>query len=140
MGLITFSPYQPIRSSEINENFGKLETGEGIDWSAQNQAWVAPTLLNSWANYSTTFSEAGYFKDKNGMVHLRGLVKDGTASAGTAIFTLPTGYRPTRRLIIVTVSSAGHSQLRVDTDGDVQFYAGANTWFSLDGVSFRGDQ
>lgn len=80
-----------------------LKAGEIVQ-----QAWQAPSLLNSWANYGIGHNPAGYFKDTLGIVHLRGLVKDGTV--GQAIFTLPTGYRPsyTEDIIVLCYNGADY--------------------------------
>lgn len=106
------------------------------------QAWIPPTLLNSWVNYSTdvgTYSIAGYYKDSLGIVHLRGLIKDGTINASA--FTLPVGYRPQHRLIISALSANVQGEVRIQADGAVIPYdPSTDTWVSLDGISFRGDQ
>ncbi len=41
---------------------------------------------------------AGYAKDSNGIVHLRGGISDGTAD--TPAFRLPPGYRPSHVLYL----------------------------------------
>lgn len=53
--------------------------------------WIAPTLLNSWANASGG-TPAGYYKDPLGIVHLRGRLNGG--ANGSNLFNLPVGYRP----------------------------------------------
>ena len=63
---------------------------------SQPEAFIAPTLLNSWVNFDVAINNsAGYYKDAFGIVHLRGLVKTGTV--GLAIFALPVGYRPVKQ-------------------------------------------
>lgn len=98
-------------------------------------SWTAPSLLNSWANYGGAYNSAGYFKDSLGIVHLRGLVKDGTI--GQSIFTLPAGYRPTANEVLVTISNGAIGRIDIAADGNVYATTGDNTWFSLDGVTFR---
>lgn len=53
-------------------------------------------FLNGWANSEPaagpSVSPVGFYKDKEGVVHLRGETSLGTP--GTAIFRLPPGYRP----------------------------------------------
>lgn len=93
-----------------------------------------PTLQNSWANYGSGFAAAGYRKDGAGMVHLKGLVKDGTMS--TAIFTLPVGMRPTETLIIPVRSNGASGEVRIEPTGSVIAYTGSNAWLSLDGIGF----
>ena len=100
-------------------------------------AWTAPTLLNSWVNFGSPYNDAGYMKGANGFVHLRGLIKSGTTTLGTAFFNLPSGFRPSSEYIFTTSSNDLYGQARVETDGDVTFHVGSNTWFSLDGISFK---
>lgn len=103
------------------------------------ESYIAPSFSNSWVNYGSVYSIAGYYKDKFGIVHLRGLIKSGTINA--AAFTLPSGYRPAYRHMQATVSNNGAaeiiSRIDVDTNGDVIPVTGSNTYFSLDGISFR---
>ncbi|PAD78019.1 hypothetical protein [Paenibacillus campinasensis] len=106
--------------------------------------WIAPTLLNGWENYGGSFTKAGYYKDSAGIVHLKGLIKFGTAVAGTLLFTLPEGYRP-NAVMIFPVSSNNGSQnvlarLDVTSTGSVIFNSGGNSWFSLDGVHFLAER
>ena len=98
------------------------------------EAWVSPTLLNSWVNYGGNWNPAGYYKDPFGRVHLRGLVKSGTA---VTIFTLPAGYRPAYDEIHASVSVDAFNSIRVYATGDVTYAAGSTVWMSLDGISFR---
>jgi hypothetical protein len=104
------------------------------------EAWIAPTLLNNWTNYSETYSQAGYFKDSFGIVHLRGFVKGGpigTDRPAESIFTLPSAYRPSRILYFVSVSSNALAVIRITGAGDVNCIYGDNAWLSLDGITFR---
>ena len=105
-----------------------------------NQAgWTAPTLLNSWVNYSGVHNPAGYFRDSFGIVHLRGLLKDGIIDQ--PMFVLPTGYRPGYKEILRTASFSGGADVlgraNIETNGSVIPAVGGNTWFSLDGITFR---
>ena len=98
--------------------------------------WTAPTLLNSWVNFGSPFTPAGYYKDPTGRVHLRGLVKSGS-SASAIIFTLPAGFIPANTHVFAAVSNEAICDLRVDTSGNVFANAGGSTtWVSLDGISF----
>lgn len=97
--------------------------------------WAAPTLINSWANFGSPHSPAGYLVDALGFVHLRGLIKSGTA--GSNAFVLPTGYQPANEVIIAVMANNGAATgyLAVQTDGTVQVngsWAGGATDVSLD--------
>jgi hypothetical protein len=103
-----------------------------------HEAWIAPTLTNSWVNFGGSQTPAGYWKDSFGIVHLRGLIKSGTA--GAAAFTLPSGYRPAHNWIFATIYNSGADALAhidLSTAGAVTPTVTASVWLSLDGLSFR---
>ncbi len=113
----------------------KLEVKGGVTILEQ-EAWQTPAFQNGWVNFSTSYNTAGYFKDSQGVVHLKGLVKSGKAS--TTIFTLPAGYRPAgRELHVVCTSPDVSGRVDVYTDGQVHMNAGSVSWISLDGITFR---
>jgi hypothetical protein len=101
------------------------------------QAWVAPTLLNSWVNYGAPASTAGYMKDSLGFVHLKGLIKTGTP--GTVAWTLPAGYRPAQTLRIATIAAGSFGAINVQTTGDVTIDIGSSTFTGLDGATFKAE-
>lgn len=110
-------------------------------WSAWTyigapSASIAPTLLNSWVNYSAAHRPAGFYKDSSGLVRIEGLIKSGTATPGTTIFTLPSGYRPSKDIYFPTASNGAHGEVTITSAGSVNIVAGSNTYFSLDGISF----
>lgn len=97
-----------------------------------------PTLLNSWTNYdSGANAQAGYWKDIQGQVHIRGLIANGTPGAASVAFTLPEGYRPPAQEIFATVGNNAFAAVYVQTDGDVIIYVGSTTWTSLAGITFK---
>lgn len=86
--------------------------------------WQDVTSLNTpWENYSTNYQAARYMIDSHGFVSVEGLVK-ATASpvSGTsAVFNLPSGFRPPKHQLGPSFSSGGVlRQLQVHTNGDVQ--------------------
>lgn len=105
--------------------------------------WTAPTLLNSYVDFGTGYAIAGYMKDACGFVHLRGLVKNGTA--GATIFTLPTGFRPAYNMIypgyIDDISGGSYPLgfVRVDSNGNVYAKTGGNNDVGLDYISFYAE-
>jgi hypothetical protein len=102
----------------------------------------AATLLNAWINFNASFYEtAGYYKDIDGVVHLKGVISSGTTTSGTPLFTLPADYRPALiRQYLCANDSAGTAvfgEVRIDNaTGNVTIQRGANTYLSLDGISF----
>jgi hypothetical protein len=106
----------------------------GGETSLQQEDWQTPTFQNGWVNYSNDFNLAGYFKDSLGVIHLRGLVKNGSGT----IFTLPEGYRPSRReLFGVATNPNVMGRIDVLSDGQVYMVSGNNGWISLDGLTFK---
>jgi hypothetical protein len=69
---------------------------DGTNWfitgGGANTGWIAPTLVNSWANAGGGYETAGYLRDALGFVHLKGTLLGGPPN--TSPFTLPAGYRP----------------------------------------------
>lgn len=98
---------------------------------------IAPTLLNSWVNAGGASLTAGYWKDTFGVVHLRGLIKDGTTTAATVLFALPSGYRPSANLYIPVVSGTGLASVYITSGGDVSINTTAGVNISLDSITFR---
>jgi len=97
-----------------------------------------PTLSNGWVNYGGAYEVASYWKDSCGVVHLAGMIKSGTTTAETVIFTLPDGYRPRTSEKFFTVSLNAICVIDVYSSGAVAIKTGANAgWLSLSGISFR---
>ena len=117
-------------------------------------AWTAPTLLNSWTNTGGAFSPTGYRKSAGNIVHLRGKLTAGTLTDGTALFTLPSGYRPAYTEAFRVTSDKGGVDVNILADGNVKIYyaaagagsgngpggssggAGAATTIGIDGITF----
>jgi hypothetical protein len=65
---------------------------------AASEAWHVvgapgePAFQNSWVDNGSGVPRAAFYKDREGIVHLEGLVNQGAAR--TTIFQLPPGYRP----------------------------------------------
>lgn len=100
-------------------------------------ASTAPTLLNSWVNFGGSRKVVGFYKDAFEIVHLEGIIKDGTTTAATPLFVLPAGSRPTARVFFICSSNAGVGTGFIDADGTVYIESGSNVSFSLDNISFR---
>lgn len=143
---------------------------QGATIDVSDGTWItvgdpgAPAFQNSWVAYDaagTGWAQPAFMR-KNGVVHLKGMIKSGTDAV--AMFTLPAGYRPAENHIFActgivvneTTGAAsagtahthpvpmGQVSYRVDilSDGTVkkQMSTGANGWVSLSGVNFVAEQ
>lgn len=116
----------------------EIERVELVRYDIDQQNWISPALQNGWVDYGSGFSEAAYFRDSLGVVHLRGLVKSGTVGWSTGvIFTLPTGYRPSRNQVFATLSNDALGRCTINSTGQVIAEVGSAVWFALDGITFR---
>lgn len=133
--------WDPSRSPAIQTIARKLDELEQQELDRRSpvptaqEAFITPTLQNSWVPYGGVYNNPGYWKDTFGVVHLRGMVKNGTMVQ--AIFTLPAGYRPPFQELLSTVSNFAVGAVEITTAGIVMATSGTNTWVSLDGLTFR---
>lgn len=126
----------------IQGNFDALKkrwpiSRKDLKLEAPNEVGVGsnPTFSGTWVNYDTgLFHGAAFWKDPLDMVHIRGLVKDGTIN--TTVFTLPSGYRPANGLIFASLTNTGVGDLRIAATGNVLPFTGGTGWFTLN-CSFR---
>jgi|GEM_PF-3678079 len=101
---------------------------------------IAPTFQNSFTNYNNGYTTVGYFKDKMGMVHLKGMVTHTGDPDGLVVFTLPIGYRPgSGERVFMAYNSDTVSRVDILANGNVVVSAGVTGWLSLDGIYFRAD-
>lgn len=93
---------------------------------------TAPALLNSWANYTAGRTNASYYKDPFGIVHIEGTIAGGT-SIGAVMFTLPAGYRPGAEMDF----ACSANQVGVLANGNVYGISGSTGYVPLNGITFR---
>lgn len=98
-----------------------------------------PAFENSWVNFDTVWNSAAFRIDHDGIVTLKGLVKNGTISPSLPIFTLPAGFRPARRCSFATVSNSLFGQVNVFETGAVVPQVGSNISFYIDCVRFKAE-
>lgn len=154
--------------------YGGTTFGNDVAFVGQNTVTIEGTVsltksinpINNWTNFTPTSPfkifnatfPAGYMKTSDGMVVLRGLVaKTSTGAIGDVIFTLPTGFRPSRAYYFAADARYGESNprvgsIRVDEFGVIKLnpsYSGVGapfisisdlavdlSYISLDGISF----
>ena len=116
----------------FNVNVGGTER---IAADASTNLWQNMTLVNSWVYFGAPYTTAQYMKDACGVVHVKGMIKNGGA-LGTNIAVLPAGYRPTETHIFAATSNNAFGSVRIDSGGQIQQHVGVTTWLSMDGISF----
>lgn len=128
---------------------GYRGTGGNGYWSLQamyypgaSGSWSTPALQNGWVQYGGGYSSSQYTKNTDGIVSLRGIIKSGTVTSGTTIFTLPSGYRPTNIVICSEITNPdAYARVDVYPDGRVMTREGVNAgWLSLAECDFVADQ
>lgn len=123
-GATTHGYEYPVMSDPLSDWPGTVQDLSETIESDNFSAWTAPTLLGAWVNLGGVWEVAGY-KKVGSVVKVRGAVKDGTA--GTNIFTLPSGFRPAKQRRRWVAATSGGAHVTIQTDGDVEltaFYAG----------------
>lgn len=128
---------QPVQA--INELLTRVRAIDEIeDWHLVGDEGE-PVFKNSWVNYVTGVNLCAFRKLSNGQVHIRGMVKSGSA-ANAIVFYLPTGYRPLIRHYVPSCSNNGASVSSVDTDGACRFTTnGSVVWSCFDSIYFWTD-
>lgn len=103
--------------------------------------WIDSKLEAGWQRYTlnldTPYNPPGYYKDRFGIVHLRGMIQGGSG----VIFVLPKGYRPQyRELHTAYTHPNDHARVDVLANGEVQLIKGSFRWVSLDGIDFKASE
>jgi hypothetical protein len=153
-----------VPSAQSANTAHSAQTAQTANTVAAPEAWHEvgtsgqPGFLNSWENVKISlgaFPETvAFYKDQDGIVHLRGDAISGTS--GTAIFNLPPGFRPTSRRFIrepvacggasgtdcekgaSSIAMVGSSSPAPAEEGAVIAPSEASS-VSLDGVTFRAE-
>lgn len=101
-------------------------------------SWTSLSLQNSWVTFGAPYPTAAYTK-VSGIVWLRGLIKSGTVSDGTLLFTLPAGYRPGNQILRIVLSNDVVARVTIESNGEGKIYGGNNTYVNLNDVSFPAE-
>jgi hypothetical protein len=146
-----------LTGTQINAStLGTVPTAQQANSLAPAEGWHEvgapgePGFENSWHSGPPPFETAAFYKDHDGVVHLRGLVTGGTANPA---FLLPPGYRPASGhgffvpevcgggpcgVIGVFAGAVDGPGVPAVPAGAVQAPAGA-TSFILNGITFRAE-
>jgi len=103
--------------------------------------WTNLVLQNSWVVYdAVNYSTPQYTKAPDGLVSIKGLIKNGTTTGGTVLANLPVGYRPAKRILYSAITTGAYSRIDIESNGNISIISGTNNWLSLDGMTFYADQ
>lgn len=116
-------PPLPVLGEELN-NSGWFTVG--------NDSVTEFATVNGWENFGGDLYYPLQYCRKYGTVYLRGVVKSGVVGDGKVIFTLPTKYRPKRKLLFPVVAGFQSGVLAIEPNGDVYLVHGDNNFVSLE--------
>lgn len=105
-------------------------------------AWENLTLQNGWTTYDSVYSAPSYIKTSDGVVVLKGLIKNSNTSAeGKVIATLPVSYRPSATLVFPSSAYLNsYARIDVNSNGEIIYISGGSeTWLSLENIRFIPD-
>jgi hypothetical protein len=133
---------------------GTVPTAQLANTLAPSEDWHEvgtpgePGFIGSWVNTGSSGLPAAFYRDREGVVHLKGLVNKGSS---VEIFQLPAGYRPASgKILTPPVTCVGglcgngvgpaavYGSGWGEKDGLVSAPPGA-TIISLDGITFRAE-
>jgi hypothetical protein len=131
-------------NARIGSNtYGSAVTTKVVDNGTGTMGVIKPitTFVNAWTNSpSAPTSQGRFLKDLHGIVHLAGTLANGTTTAGTLMFTLPSGFRPDQQVKLPVLTRGGGvivaGEIWIDTSGNVTIQGGQNQYLSLDGLTF----
>lgn len=138
MGVSTTNmQYKTITGAGVNAYYAPV----GMFYISGAGTWTNLTLQSSWVAYGgTTGTSPQYTKSSDGIVTVKGLIKNGTTTANTIIANLPVGYRPKETLRIHTVSTGAAGYVDIDASGNIRVGSLTNTSASLDPITFMAEQ
>jgi hypothetical protein len=108
-------------------------TNFGLAFSASagaiaQEAWTAPTLLNSWVNIGSGNQTASFFKDTQGLIHTRGIITGG--GGNTNFWVFPTGYRTAAGIdtfaVVSSSGTPGVAIVNMNNSGGIYLSVGAS--------------
>jgi hypothetical protein len=115
-----------------------LPDHDGVQVSARR--WQAPKLAAPWTNAGGDATPAGFMRDAEGCIRLRGRLtlapggKSGKPRLPLLVFALPEGYRPAYRHRFPVLSRGKLGVLEIEAGGNVVLVEGVAKDLSLDGV------
>jgi len=95
------------------------------------------TLLNGAVAYGADYEVPSYYRTRDNIVHLRGLLIGSTAN--DVVASLPSGFRPAKRLLFSAPDDSVAARIDIHAAGNIEVQSGVSSYNSLDGISFLAD-
>jgi hypothetical protein len=133
-GSYGFGPFLDISSLVTIDgisptDFGPVAPQFNMYYTAGNLTNTVTAFQNSWVSVGAPFDAVRYvFSKQIGQINFTGAITGG--SAGTVAFTLPAGYRPLHRVVLLVPGG----EIQIDANGDVTVNSG--TTLVLEQVQF----
>lgn len=99
------------------------------------EAWITPTLLNSWTGVAGQMPF--YMIDQFGFVHVKGTVTGGTAFS--AIMTFPNGYKTLSTRSFATSANNAFARVSASVGGSITHSLGSNVNVYLDCILYKAE-
>lgn len=127
--------YSSVTGAEISPIISNNGVGTVGVWSN------ASISLAGWTSQGASENPLGFFKDRDGTVHLRGRVAGAAAASGSVLFTLPVGFRPKIKDYQISAFGAvsfvrGEVIFLVASTGNVTILTNNTTNLDLNSVTF----
>jgi hypothetical protein len=140
-GRLQIAPSGVVTAEGENGNFSNAQcftSLDGASFAKSATSFTPLTLLNGWANYSSTTASPAA-RTISGVVHLQGAIA--TTGTNPVPFVLPSAFRPAATVYVpVDLCDATNGRLQIEPNGTVTVEAGnfnnAQCFTSLEGVSY----
>lgn len=108
--------------SDYSDSGWNLMTSFGGGWTVYGSGWETPA-----------------YRKISGIVYMRGLLAPGTTSAGTTIYTLPAGYRPTGNTHTQVATGGQGGAINIYGTGVINLNYRCTGYLSLNNIRFPAD-
>ena len=88
-------------------------TKKYVDDNVGETAWNNLQLGNGWAFFGPNWATPRYRKDRDGVVHVQGMISGGTVTSSTVVATLPVGFQPQYDLVLIIYSATGPARVNM---------------------------
>jgi lysophospholipase L1-like esterase len=133
----TVYPFAPGTSASAR----RVASTAGDTWNRWTGVLEAIPLAGTWVNYGGTWATPQAVISEDGIVVLKGLIKNGAAVAGSQLGTLPAGMRPAETCVFSTMCGAAVTTgcaIRLEPSGGIFANSAVDTAAtSLNGISFK---